>query len=147
MATIRVGVTIDASPAQVWRAIEDIASHVTWMADATAIRYVGPARTGVGTRFECDTRVGPFTLVDRMRVTRWRPGRAMGVAHEGVVSGSGVFLLRARPGGRTRFVWRERLRFPWYLGGPFGAVIGGEVLRLIWKRNLAALKRRVEAGR
>ncbi len=141
---IRVAVTIDAPRGVVWRAIEDIGSHVEWMADAEAIRFTSARRRGVGTTFDCDTRVGPFRLVDRMEVTEWRPGRAMGVAHVGVVTGRGRFTLRGLPGGRTRFSWREDLRFPWWLGGALGAVLGGEVLRLIWARNLRNLKRLIE---
>lgn len=145
MTAIRVAVTIDAPPREVWRSIEDIASHVEWMADAEAIRFTSARRRGVGTTFECDTRLGPFRLVDRMEVTEWRPRRAMGVAHVGVVTGQGCFRLRPIPGGRTRFVWREELVFPWWLGGPIGAVVGGELLRLVWKRNLHRLKRLIEA--
>ena len=48
-------------------------------------------------------------------------------------------------GRRTRFIWAETLVFPWWLGGPVGAFIGGKVvLRSIWKRNLRNLKRLVE---
>ena len=146
MASIRVAVTIDADPATVWSAIEDIGSHVRWMADAEAIRFTSTRRRGVGTTFDCDTRVGPFALTDRMRITAWRPGRVMGVEHVGIVTGSGRFTLRRRRGGRTRFVWRERLDFPWYLGGPLGAVVAGEALRAIWARNLRRLKALVETG-
>jgi uncharacterized protein YndB with AHSA1/START domain len=141
---IRVAVTIDAPPGQVSRAIKDIATHVEWMADAEAIRFNSPRRRGVGTTFECDTRVGPFRLVDRMEVTEWRPGQVMGVAHTGLVTGRGRFRLTPLPGGRTRFTWREELHFPWWLGGSIGAVVGGEVLRLIWRQNLRRLKRLVE---
>ena len=81
-----------------------------------------------------------------MEITRWEPRRAMGVRHVGLVTGSGTFTLRRRPGGRTRFTWREDLTFPWWMGGPFGAVVGGEVLRVVWKRNLARLKEIVESG-
>lgn len=147
MATIRVAVTIDAPPAAVWAAIEDVGSHVRWMHDAEAIRFTSSSRQGVGTTFDCDTRVGPFALTDRMRITEWRPRRAMGVEHVGIVTGSGRFTLRRRAGGRTRFVWKEQLLFPWYLGGPFGAVVAGEVLRLVWTRNLRNLKRLVEVDR
>ena len=144
MARIVVSTVIAAPPAVVWSDIEDVASHVGWMADAVAIRFLGDRHAGVGTLFECDTRVGPFTLTDVMEITEWEPARRMGVRHVGVVTGDGVFTLRSRRGGRTRFTWRERLTFPWWLGGPFGAVIGGEVLRLVWQRNLHNLKRLVE---
>ncbi len=146
MARIRVRTTIDAPPRAVWRAIEDISTHVEWMADARAIRFLTPQRRGVGTAFECDTAVGPFTLTDVMEITRWDRGKAMGVRHVGVVTGEGTFRLRSRRGGRTKFVWRERLRFPWWLGGPVGAWFGAIVLDLVWRGNLRRLKRYVEAG-
>jgi uncharacterized protein YndB with AHSA1/START domain len=145
MAGIRVGITIDATPSQVWRVVEDVGSHVDWMHDAVAIRFTSLRRRGVGTTFDCDTKVGPFELTDKMEITEWRPRRVMGVRHVGVVTGTGRFTLRPRPGGRTRFTWKERLSFPWWMGGAPGAVVGGEVLRLIWKRNLRELKALVEA--
>lgn len=144
MSGIRVGITIHAPPARVWAAIEDVGSHVTWMHDAVAIRFTSLRHTGVGTTFDCDTRVGPFRLTDKMEITRWKRRRAMGVRHVGLVTGTGQFTLHRLPGGRTRFTWRERLHFPWWMGGPFGSVIGGEVLRLIWGRNLRNLKAIVE---
>ena len=146
VARIRVSTVIDAPPSVVWRAIEDVGSHVEWMEDAVAIRFLTGQRQGVGTRFECDTRVGPFRLTDVMELTEWRPRRTMGVRHVGLVTGTGRFELRRVRGGRTRFRWRERLVFPWWMGGPFGAAVGGEVLRVIWKRNLRNLKVRVERG-
>ena len=125
--------------------VEDVGSHVEWMHDAVAIRFTSRRQSGVGTTFDCDTRVGPFRLTDQMEITKWRPRRAMGVRHVGLVTGTGVFTLKSLSGGRTRFTWKERLRFPWWMGGPFGAAIGGEVLRLIWLRNLKALARLVES--
>jgi hypothetical protein len=146
MASIRVSVVIKAPPRVVWRRIEDIESHVDWMTDAAAIRITSAQRRGVGTRFDCDTRVGPLRLLDRMEITRWRPRRAMGVRHVGVVRGDGRFTLRSFGPGRTRFTWRERLVFPWWLGGPVGGVVGAELLRRIWRRNLANLKGLVEGS-
>ena len=67
--------------------------------------------------------------------------KAMGVKHIGIVTGSGVFTLEPlNNGARTLFKWEEELVFPWFLGGPIGAFIGGKiVLRQIWKRNLRGL--------
>ena len=39
MSVIRVGTTYDAPPAEVWRVLEPIESHVDWMADAEIIRF------------------------------------------------------------------------------------------------------------
>lgn len=146
MTTIRVSTVIDASPARVWSAVEDIPSHVLWMQDAASITITSRRAAGVGTTFDCLTRLGPVRLVDRMEITTWRPRRQMGVRHVGVVSGKGAFTLKPARRGRTRFTWKERLHFPWYLGGPVGGLFGGEVLRLVWRRNLHTLKRLVEAG-
>jgi hypothetical protein len=149
MARITVSTTIDASPDEVWAAVEDVGSHIEWMADAEAIRFTSDRISGVGTTFECDTKVGPLRLTDLMEITEWEPGRAMGVRHVGLVTGEGVFTLR--PAGRrfrrrasTRFEWSERLVFPWWMGGPVGGVVGGRIMRLIWKGNLRRLKALVE---
>lgn len=144
MGRIRVSTTIDAPPARVWDDIKDIASHVQWMEDAVAIRFTSPKRSGVGAAFDCDTKVGPFRLTDRMEVTEWKPRKVMGIRHVGLVTGTGRFTLRKRRRGRTTFRWEERLVFPWWMGGPLGAEVGGLVLRLVWKRNLRNLRRRFE---
>ena len=146
MTRIRVSTRIDASPRQVWAAVEDIGSHVEWMHDAVAIRFTSSRRRGVGATFDCDTRVGPFSLVDRMEVTEWRPRKAMGIRHVGLVTGDGRFSLRRAARGGTRFTWSERLSFPWWMGGPAGSFVAAPVLRRIWRRNLRNLKRRVEGA-
>jgi hypothetical protein len=145
MSQIRVGVTIDATPSQVWDDIENIPSHVEWMQDAVAIRMTGRRRTGMGTRFECDTRFGPFAVTDQMEITEWKPRRSMGVRHVGTVTGEGRFTLRRRTGGRTRFTWTESLHFPLWLGGRVGATVGAPVMRLVWRRNLRNLRERIES--
>jgi hypothetical protein len=145
MSKIRVSTLIRAPRPVVWQAVRDIASHVRWMHDADRIRITSPGATGVGTTFVCDTRVGPFRLSDRMEVVEWRERRAMGIRHTGLVRGVGRFTLRTRPGG-TLFTWEERLRFPSWMGGRLGAIVAKPVLRRIWRRNLAALKRMVEGG-
>lgn len=110
-----------------------------------AIRFTTRRRHGVGTAFECDTRVGPFRLVDRMEVTEWRPGRAIGVRHVGLVRGEGRFTVSARRWRRgSQFWWEERLSVPWWMGGPAGRVVVPFVLRRVWRRNLRNLKHLVE---
>jgi uncharacterized protein YndB with AHSA1/START domain len=143
---IVVSVELDATPERVWAVVEPVENHVDWMHDAVAIRFQTEQQRGVGTRFLCDTKVGPFKLVDAMEITEWVPGAAMGVRHVGIVTGAGTFTLTPIDlGRRTRFTWAETLVFPWWLGGPLGALIGGKVvLRTIWKRNLRNLKRIVE---
>lgn len=142
MPKIRVTTVLDAPPKVVWRDLEDVASHQEWMLDAAEIRFLTSQRSGVGTRFECDTKVGPFRLTDVMEITEWEPGRAMGVTHVGLVTGEGRFTLKKARGGRTKFTWKERLRFPIWLGGPVGAFAAKPVLRLVWRRNLKNLQSR-----
>lgn len=148
MAHIEVGIDLDASPQQVWKIVEPVERHVDWMADAVAIRFVNEQTRGVGTAFLCDTKVGPIKLTDRMEITEWVPEKVMGVRHVGVVTGTGQFTLAPLDSGaRTRFVWAEELKFPWWLGGPIGEIIGGKlVMGFIWKRNLRELKKIVAAA-
>ena len=146
MAHISVSIEIDATPQRVWEVVEPVERHVDWMHDAVAIRFETDQTRGVGTRFLCDTKVGPIELVDKMEITEWRPGEAMGVRHTGMVTGTGMFTLTPIDlGRRTRFTWAEELIFPWWLGGPIGAWIGGKlVMGAIWRRNLRGLARIVE---
>jgi uncharacterized protein YndB with AHSA1/START domain len=142
---IRVCTTIDASPERVWRVVESIEHHTAWMADAKRITFVSSSTRGVGTEFDCLTRIGPFRMTDRMTVTEWEPGRAMGIEHRGVVTGSGRFTVKRKRHGRSRFCWNERLRFPWWMGGPVGERVTKPVLRRLWRRNLTRLRRIAEA--
>jgi hypothetical protein len=146
MAGIVVSIEIDAAATRVWEVVEPVERHVDWMHDAVAIRFSGEQTRGVGTEFLCDTKVGPLRLVDRMEITEWVPTEVMGVRHSGLVTGNGRFTITPIDlGRRTRFTWQEDLTFPWWMGGPIGAFVGGKlVLRAIWKRNLRGLKRLVE---
>lgn len=146
MSRITVSIDLEAPPSRVWEVVEPIERHVDWMADAVAIRFHGDQQRGVGTRFACDTKVGPIKLTDQMEITEWIPGEAMGVKHTGLVTGTGIFTLAPVDGGqRTRFTWSEQLTFPWWLGGRLGEIIGGGlVMKAIWRRNLKKLKTLVE---
>lgn len=145
MAGVAVEVIINAPVDFVWDDVEDISSHVTWMQDAREIRFLTSTIEGVGVRFECDTVIGPIKLTDIMEITDWQPSQRMGVRHQGIVGGSGVFELRAS-GSATVFSWVEELTFPWYLGGPIGAIAARPILRAVWNGNLRRLKTRIEAA-
>lgn len=147
MGRIRVSTVIDAPPERVWDEVRHIERHVDWMADAVEIAFTSERRSGVGTTFDCKTKVGPIRLTDRMEVTEWLDAKVMGVRHVGLVTGTGRFTLTKAKGGRTRFTWQEKLTFPWWMGGPIGGIAGGRVMKGIWKRNLAVLKDLVEQGR
>ena len=146
--SLRVETTIHAPPEVVWSHLEDIASHIEWMADAVSIEFLTAQRSGNGTRFACKTRVGFMSTTDLMEITEWSPPRVMGVRHSGAVSGEGRFELHATgPAGEsTTMVWHERLLFPWWLGGPLGATLARPVLRRIWQGNLARLGQQVESA-
>lgn len=144
MGRVKVGITIDAPPRRVWAEVEPVENHVDWMADAVAIRFTSRSHRGVGTTFECDTKVGPLRLTDVMEITEWRPGKVMGVRHVGIVTGTGRFTLRRARRGRTRFTWEERLRYPLWMGGAVGGLVGDRIMRQVWKRNLRRLKDQIE---
>jgi uncharacterized protein YndB with AHSA1/START domain len=143
VTTIRVSTTIEASPEAVWSAVEDVGTHTRWMEDAVAIRFMTAQTSGVGTEFECDTRVGPLRTVDRMTITAWEPPRVLGVRHVGMVTGSGRFLVEPAGAG-TRFTWEEELRLPGWMGGRAGGVVAAPLLRAVWRRSLRNLKSLVE---
>ncbi len=147
MGRIRVSTVIKASPEAVWEEVRHIDRHVDWMADAEAIRFTSTQTSGSGTEFDCVTKVGPIRLTDKMTITQWREGKEMGVRHRGIVTGIGAFTLARIRRNRTRFTWEETLKFPWWMGGPIGGVVGGVVMRQIWKRNLRVLKALIESGR
>jgi carbon monoxide dehydrogenase subunit G len=142
---VKVSVTIRAPLEDVWASAADLGSHVEWMADAESIVFLTARRRGLGTRMEVATRVGPLRTRDVMEVTEWEDRRRIGVRHTGLVTGEGAFLLEEVDPATTRFTWRERLTFPWYLGGPLTAWLASPVLRAVWKRNLKRLKAQLES--
>lgn len=144
MPGVTSSIIIDRSVDDVWRAASDLGSHAEWMADAESIRFQTDQTQGVGTRMVVATRVGPLRTTDHMDVVSWEPRVSIGVEHRGIVSGNGRFELAPVAGG-TRFTWTEELTFPLYLGGPITAWLATPVLGWVWRRNLAALKNRLEA--
>jgi uncharacterized protein YndB with AHSA1/START domain len=138
-----LSVDIARPPAEVWAAIERVETHVEWMADAERITFRTEQHAGVGTEFECLTKVGPFRTTDVMTVTEWEPGAVMGIEHRGVVTGTGRFTLSPTTAG-TRFCWAEHLTFPWWMGGPAGSLLSKPLLGRVWRGNLERLRDLVE---
>ena len=143
---IEVATDIDASPATVWAVLEPVESHVEWMADAVRITFRTDQRRGVGTEFECLTRVGPLSTTDVMTITEWEPESVMGIEHRGVVVGRGRFTLSPLAVQRTRFRWEEELHFPAWMGGRLGEIVAKPILARLWLGNLRRLRSRVETA-
>jgi hypothetical protein len=140
LGAIDVSIVIDAPVTRVWNFVEPIERHVDWMVDARSIEFTSPQTRGVGTRFDCITKIGPIRLTDRMEITEWLPPTTMGVRHVGLVTGNGRFSLAETASGATLFSWHEDLDFPvWLVGGPL-------LLKRVWKRNLRAMKHLVESS-
>jgi hypothetical protein len=144
MTIVRSSTQTSASPEEVWAELADFQSHSEWMQDAVAIRFVGEQTTGVGTAFDCETKVGPIRLTDRITVTGWNPPHRMDVTHGGIVSGTGSFECEATSGGTT-LVWTEELHFPIYMAGPLGEAVAKPIFKHMWANNLKRLKQRIEA--
>ena len=112
-AAITVSADYAVTPEQLWAVLEPIERHVDWMADAESIEFLTAEHRGVGTRFVCVTKVGPIRLPRRAWRSRRGSRAAMGVRHDGLVTGDGRFTLEPldeRP--RTRFTWTEELTRP-----------------------------------
>jgi uncharacterized membrane protein len=142
---IEVSVLIDAPPARVWAELADFASHPQWMDDAATVRFLTDRTTGLGTRIEAATRVGPLRASDVMEVVRWEEEQTIVVAHVGAVKGYGRFDI-GLIGDHTEVRWVEDLRFPWWMGGPIGLALARPIMGRIWRGSLERLKERLEVS-
>ena len=144
MPRIKIEVCIRAPLQLVWEMVADIRTHTEWMVDAESITVTSDCSSGVGTTFDCVTKIGPFRTIDHMEITEWIEERVMGVAHRGLVSGSGRFTLQETGPSNTNFSWEETLTFPWWIGGRLTSIGSTPVLKAIWRGNLRRLSRLVE---
>jgi uncharacterized protein YndB with AHSA1/START domain len=141
---IKIEIRIRAPLQLVWEMVADIRTHTEWMVDAESITVTSDCSSGVGTTFDCVTKIGPFRTIDHMEITEWIEERVMGVAHRGLVSGSGRFTLQEAGPSDTNFSWEETLTFPWWIGGRLTSIGSTPVLKAIWRGNLRRLSRLVE---
>ena len=141
---IEVSILINKPLDVVWNEVKVMEDHVKWMEDAVKIDILSENNSGLDTKMNVLTKVGPISLNDIITVTEWKEKESIGVIHEGIVTGKGVFYLTKVDENTTKFKWVETLNFPFYLGGPVGEVFGGLILKLIWKKNLKNLKEIIE---
>lgn len=139
---IEVSIDIPAPPQEVWDYAADLARNAEWMADAASITFTSAQTEGIGTTFDCVTKVGPLKTTDQIEVVEWDPPRVLGIRHQGAVRGVGRFTLEPIPDG-ARFTWTEELTMPWYFGARAGQRPAAMVLERIWRRNLRTLRARI----
>lgn len=138
-ARVRVSRVIDAPASEVWARVADIGGHAHWQVDVRSIQFTSARHHGVGTTYRCDTRLGPIRMAIPMTVTEWSEGKAVAVSYEGALSGGGRITVKRRRRNRTKVTWAARVRLPWWLGGPFGALGSAQLLRVVWHANLKRL--------
>ncbi len=66
------------------------------------------------------------------------------MAHKGLITGHGALSLKDDDSS-TVVTWTEKLRFPWWFGGPAGALIAKPFLAALWRGNLRRLEDRIVA--
>ena len=109
----RARVTIEAPVSQVWRELVNWESQGNWMAlTKVTSSDKGADDSGIGTLIEAFTGVGPFGVLDKMKVTEWQPPTFCRVDHYGkIIKGIGEFEL-IEVDGKTRFEWFEKIEAP-----------------------------------
>ncbi|MEY3347466.1 MAG: hypothetical protein RL159_152 [Actinomycetota bacterium] len=106
-------VTINATVNKVWRALVEWEKQGDWMAlTRVSASDNGADDSGIGTTIEAFTGVGPFGVLDKMKVISWEPPHFCRVDHYGkVIKGIGEFRL-VDLGDKTRFDWYEEIKAP-----------------------------------
>lgn len=106
-------VIIDAPLNEVWRALVQWENQGDWMAlTRVSASDQGADDSGIGTTIEAFTGIGPFGILDKMKVTLWEPPNFCRVDHYGrLIKGIGEFRL-VDLGNKTRFDWYEEIKAP-----------------------------------
>ncbi|MEY3320313.1 MAG: hypothetical protein RIT18_280 [Actinomycetota bacterium] len=109
-------VTINATVNKVWRALVEWEKQGDWMAlTRVSASDNGADDSGIGTTIEAFTGVGPFGVLDKMKVISWEPPHFCRVDHYGkVIKGIGEFRL-VDLGDKTRFDWYEEIKAPAFI--------------------------------
>ena len=100
----------------------------------------------VGTTMAVETAIGPLRTTDVIEVVAIDRPHSIRVHHRGLFSGSGEFRLEPIGDLKTKFTWHESIEFPWYLGGPVGAVAAKPILAAVWRANLRRFRILIEGS-
>lgn len=134
MGVFEVTRTVEASPEAVFAVVGDLRRYGDWI-PLTRIRSDdGPITTGwehVG-----ESGLGPLRLPDRMRVTRWEPGRGYSVRKLGPVLDGWAEVDLDPEGAGTRVVWREDITLRPRPLGRLAGVVTDPVSRWMFGRAL-----------
>ena len=114
------------------------------MKDSVKIDFESEIKSGVGTKIKVLTKIGPLKLYDYITFTKWEEKIIIGVDDIGIVTGKGEMEFNKVDNNTTKFKWTETLKFPFYLFGPIGEIVGKHILEYIWKENLNNLKNEIE---
>ncbi|MGI9007280.1 MAG: SRPBCC family protein [Streptosporangiaceae bacterium] len=105
---VTAGVTVAASPEQVWDLAVDWSRQGEWI---WATRSRGGR--GAGAAVTARTGLGRAGFTDTMLITEWDPPRRCTVTHTGaIVRGEGIFEVRPLGPDRSEFRWSERIVLP-----------------------------------
>lgn len=146
MARIEATTHIEAPIERVWQVLIDWERQPDWMVDARSVEVVSQHREGPGVVLRCATDIAGVVVNDEMETTEWEHQRIVGVRHTGwVVRGVGAFELQPTEAG-VHFTWWEEIDAPL---GPLGeaaaTLLAAPILRRVFRRSLARLKRTCES--
>ena len=73
------GILINKPLDVVWNEVKVMEDHVKWMEDAVKIDILADNTSGLNTKMNVLTKVGPITLTDIITVTEWKEKESIGV--------------------------------------------------------------------
>ena len=76
---IKVSTIINQPLEIVWDEVKIMENHVNWMQDAANIDFLSENTSGIDTKMNVLTKVGPIKLNDVITVTRWEEMKSIGV--------------------------------------------------------------------
>ena len=130
---------LPASSETVWDLITDWEHLDEWMLEASDFVVTSAHREGVGVEAAATISIAGIRTRDRVRVTRWEPGRRLAIEHLGWVGGEAEMSLTPQGDGQTLLLWRETLWAPLGGIGAVGLAMMKPVMHRIFHRDVRIL--------